>query len=781
MWMYGVKKMEQLDLLLIENSPDDAYMIRETLKMTSSTTFTVHWKDRLADAKQHLDQSKTDVVLLDLGLPDSSGIESVLELKAHAPEIPVVVLTGFEDEHTGETAIIKGAQDYLGKNDISVQLLGNSIHYAIERQQLLTRLKEKRRELIKSKERQNKIIEKTVDAILVVNQKGQVRFMNHAAKKLLGPFANKVMETYFGPHIISPPPKEITIPPKYRIKGKGKGKYKETAYAEMRLVKIQWEGEDAWLAALRNITWRKQMEQALLEEKERLEVILGSIADGVIATDQERKILLINHVVESISGCSRQKAVGKSVAGILNIKKRNHRQQLTDTLNQVLKTGSIIESTGQSPITVTAVDGTTTAIEYSCAPIRTGEMEIIGTVLVVRDTTDRRRMEVELEKAQKIESLGVLAGGLAHEYNSILTGILGDLSMARMAMEKDSQAFKLLTEAEEGALRVKELTRRLLTFSRGGDPRKTPGSLPELLRTVTGYMAEELPVKYRWEIPGDVWTVSFDRDLLNLAIRNILQNAVEVMPGGGTVTIRLENLTISDKPGLLLPIEPGHYVKVTIADQGAGIAKEHLGKIFDPYFTTKKDNPGMGLPIAYSIVKKHGGMIDVYSRPGEGSAFSLYLPALVSPAAARPAEVEVKEELIRPSDRMKGVVLIMDDEEIVREVAAEMVQELGFKAIKVKDGREAIREYKKSINNDEPIDLVILDIEVPGGMGGSQCIKELRQLDPAVNAVVSSGYSDEAVLVQYREYGFDHVLPKPYKIHELNRLLNRVIKNKKKS
>ncbi len=605
------------NLLLIEDNPDEALFIQQTLTMSPFTTFDVHWEHDTVGGKLFLDKNKVDIVLLDLSLPDISGTDNLLILKNHTLEIPVVVLIGHEGEQRGEKAVWEGAQDYINKNDISPQMLDNSIRYAIERQRLLTQLKKKRSELIKSEEQQKKIIEKTVDGLLVVNKKGRVRFMNKAAETLLGRTSKELVGEQFGFNILSQPPIELTIP------GKCKGKRKEISFADMQSVEIQWEGEEAWLVSLRDITRRKQMEQALLVEKERLEVILRSVTAGVIATNQEGMVVLINRVVEQLTGCSQEKACNQAVNSILNIKNKTDRDRLADTLSQVLKTGRSIESMGET--TLTTVDGIIKTIEYSCAPILTKEKEVIGAVLVIHDVTDTRKMEAEVEKAQKLESLEVLAGGLAYEYNDVLTSLLDELSMGKTAVDEGSRVFDILTEAEEGALRLKELNQRLLNFSRGGPLRKTPTYMPALLRQITSYMPKDIPVKFRWKIPGDCWTVLLDKDQLNLAIRNILQNAIEALPTGGIVTIEVENITISSNP--LLPIKPGNYVKVSITDQGKGISEEHLQKIFDPYFTTKKDNPGMGLTIAYSIVKKHGGAVDVISRVGKGSTFSLYLPA----------------------------------------------------------------------------------------------------------------------------------------------------------
>lgn len=395
-----------------------------------------------------------------------------------------------------------------------------------------------------------------------------------------------------------------------------------------------------------------------------------------------------------------------------------------------------------------------------------------GTVCVARDITDKKRTEAERLKSQKLESVGVLAGGIAHDFNNLLTVILGNISLAREYAKRDIDADKAdqrLFEAEKASLWARDLTQQLLTFSRGGAPVRKTASIGALIRDSAGLALTGARNRAEFHIPEDLWAVDVDEGQMRQVIQNLVINADQAMPQGGIIEVRCENTTIGE--GIELPVAQGKYARVSVRDRGIGIQKEHLQKIFDPYFTTKQKGSGLGLATAYSIVKNHDGFIMVESQPAEGTIFHVYLPASQKEPSAEQQEVT-------RSYAGKGRVLVMDDEELLRAVATEMLRHLGYTVEVAIDGHEAIRKYEAARESRDPFDVVILDLTVPGGMGGKETIQRLREIDPHVKAIVSSGYSQDPVLSDFEKHGFDGVVPKPYKIAGLSEAVHTVMKTR---
>jgi signal transduction histidine kinase/CheY-like chemotaxis protein len=389
-------------------------------------------------------------------------------------------------------------------------------------------------------------------------------------------------------------------------------------------------------------------------------------------------------------------------------------------------------------------------------------IRLIGTTL---DISEQVKLEQEVLKLQKLESLGVLAGGIAHDFNNLLTAILGNISLAKLV--SPDKLHERLTQAERAALRAKDLTNRLLIFSRGGTPVKKAIPIADLIENAIALSCAGRRAVCEVISSGNLWPADVDEGLMGQAINNIIMNADEAMPHGGRITINIENAEISE--GDALPLKSGKYIKITIKDQGVGIPEENLGRIFDPYFTTKEQGRGLGLASVYSIIKSHGGCITVQSLIGSGTAFAIYLPAAASLMPV-PSDKE-----IRPAAG-KGKVLIMDDEEVIRHVAGEMLKYIGYEVELAKDGSEALDIYTKALLAANPFDAVIMDLTIPGGMGGKETIKKLLEIDPNVRAIVSSGYSNDPVLSNFKDYGFVGVIKKPYRFDELIEQLDGIDK-----
>jgi two-component system, cell cycle sensor histidine kinase and response regulator CckA len=385
------------------------------------------------------------------------------------------------------------------------------------------------------------------------------------------------------------------------------------------------------------------------------------------------------------------------------------------------------------------------------------------------DVSEKKKTEEEIGKSKKIESLGILAGGIAHDFNNLLTGILGNISLAQTYLTPDHRAFDRLEAAADASKRARELTHQLLTFSKGGLPIKTTASVAELLRDSAGFVLRGSSVRYELSIPHDLWSVEIDPGQVSQVVNNLFINALQAMPKGGTISVHAENCSVDEDSAI--PITPGNYVRIHIQDRGVGITPENMQKIFDPYFTTKKTGSGLGLTTAYSIIKKHDGLITVGSQVGVGTTFCIYLPA--SQASLRSP---LGHDAGNRGHNSKGKILVMDDEELIRELSAELLTQLGYEVSLVKDGATAIAVYQQARNLREPFDLVIMDLTIPGGMGGKEALLRIREIDPKVRAIVSSGYSNDPVMSDYREYGFVGVLRKPYEADDVIKQLKSALK-----
>jgi two-component system cell cycle sensor histidine kinase/response regulator CckA len=516
---------------------------------------------------------------------------------------------------------------------------------------------------------------------------------------------------------------------------------------------------------LRDITGRLNAEQALAEEKERLAVTLKSIGDGVITTDIEGRIVLLNRAAEALTGFHQQEAQGKQLLEVFRIVNEKTRVPCGDPVKKVIDSAGMIEI--ESDTILIARDGTERIVADSGSPIKDKDSNIIGVVLVFRDVTEKKRIDDELRKTQKLESLGILAGGIAHDYNNILTAIMANISLTKTYTQKGDRIYDRLDKMEKAAIMASRLNHQLLTFSRGGAPIKETIIVADLVRDSVTFALGGSNVKCDFEIDDDIKPVDVDVGQLSQVFNNIVINAQQAMPEGGTLAVKVCNVTISDED--TLPILDGRYVVVSIGDEGEGIPPENVEKIFDPFFTTKQKGSGLGLSISYSIIRNHDGYIEVRSKVGIGTTFLIYLPLSGSGAVAK------NGTLVKKQTGGRGKVLVMDDEEAIREVAHTMLAGLGYEAETARDGQEAVDKFKKAIEIKRPFDLVIMDLTIKGGMGGVQTLGCLREIEPSVRAVVSSGYSNDPIMADYRNHGFIGVLIKPYRIANLADVLNAVL------
>ena len=499
-----------------------------------------------------------------------------------------------------------------------------------------------------------------------------------------------------------------------------------------------------------------------------LAVTLRSIGDAVIATDVEGRVVLFNRVAEQLTGWSHEQALGRPLGEVFQIVNPRTRERCESPVEKVLRSGTAVALANHTALV--SRSGVERIIADSGAPIRDARGHVLGVVLVFRDVTDKERLDQELARAQKLESISTLAGGIAHDFNNLLTGVLGYLSLAERSLPERDKTTRSLRAAEKATLRARDLTQQLLTFSRGGAPVRQPAHLAELIGESVAFALRGSSVVAELALSPDLWAAEIDAGQINQAISNVAINAVQAMPAGGRLRVSAENVFIDDHRFVELPA--GRYVQLSLSDTGVGIAPDVLDHIFDPYFTTKQQGSGLGLATTYSIVKNHDGQITVDSVVGEGATFTIYLPATVHVVSAAPPAAAAP-----PSSG--GRVLVMDDDDVVRGLLARMLSEEGYSAERASDGVEALDRYRAARAAGQPFDVVIMDLTVPGGMGGKEATARLLQEDPEARVIVSSGYSNDPIMANYRDHGFSGVLSKPYRVAEVSAAIREVIARSK--
>ncbi|MCK5399039.1 response regulator, partial [bacterium] len=368
-------------------------------------------------------------------------------------------------------------------------------------------------------------------------------------------------------------------------------------------------------------------------------------------------------------------------------------------------------------------------------------------------------------------SLGVLAGGIAHDFNNLLTVISTNVSMAKMYGDLEDDISDMLGDAEKASTRARNLTQQLLAFAKGGKPIKRTVSIRRLLKDTAAFALSGSNVKSVCIVPENLWHISADEGQIGQVIQNLVINADQAMPGGGEIKLSAENMLVGVEDQI--PLQEGRHVRVSVTDQGTGILKKHLNRIFDPFFTTKQKGSGLGLATSFSIIRRHNGYIAVDSAPEEGTEFKIIIPV----ASNLSESDQIQEEFTLPIG--SGKILIMDDEKPIRDLLARLLKRLGYETMMTCNGERVLEEYKKSLSAGEPFDGVILDLTIPDGMGGKETMTRLQEIDPNVKAIVSTGYTNDPAISNYKDLGFMEFLPKPYKIQDLAAKLKSIMSNDK--
>ncbi len=538
-------------------------------------------------------------------------------------------------------------------------------------------------------------------------------------------------------------------------------------------VSLTATGPNEWrlVGVIVDTTARREAEMAVAAEKERLAVTLRAMTEAVITLDAGGIVQFLNRAAAELLQQEPARLIGQPLAKICQLA-HGSGESLALPLSQALAAGQPYDLPADAHLVV-AQALPPRLVEGCCMPVRDPRSVLTGAVLVLRDVTERHRLEEHIQRASKLESVGLLAGGIAHDFNNILTAILGNLTMVREDVQGQPELEECLDDAQQATARARDLTQQLLTFAKGGDPVRAALNLSQVLTEVTQFSLRGSPIRCDFALAPDLWPALADKGQIAQVVQNLVINAVQAMPTGGQLRLEARNETIGRQqphPSLAL----GEYLRLTIADTGTGIAPDNLPRIFDPYFTTKRQGHGLGLATVYSIVKKHQGHIEVHSTVGQGTTFTIWLPAAhEAPAALAAAPVPAA-----PATRLVGRALFMDDEDSIVFLGTKMLQRLGLEVEVARDGREALEKYRAARAAGRPFALVIMDLTVPGGMGGKEAIGLLQKLDPAVKAIVSSGYSSDPVLADFRKYGFCGMVAKPYEIAEFTRTVRRVLEGK---
>lgn len=426
------------------------------------------------------------------------------------------------------------------------------------------------------------------------------------------------------------------------------------------------------------------------------------------------------------------------------------------TATEVFRTGK--------PVLAEKYDERIGHLEIRAVPIFDDHGDVLMVAEHIRDVSERKKMEQEILKAHKLESLGVLAGGIAHDFNNLLTGILGNISLAKMYADPETKAYARLDDAEKACERAAGLTLQLLTFSRGGAPVKKEASIAQILIDSAGFVLRGSTARCEFSLPVDLWAVEIDEGQMSQVAANLFINAAQAMPDGGIISVGGENVTVSEAGSL--PLREGRYIRISVRDEGSGIMEENLPRIFDPYFTTKENGSGLGLATVYSIMKQHQGHLSVETTLGVGTVFHLYLPVSDSMNVPAPAP-----ECIEGQSGKAGRILVMDDEEMIRVLAREILDNLGYVVDVCNDGESAVPLFRGAHDRGEPYAAVIMDLTVPGRMGGKELMKALLEIDPGAKGIVSSGYNNDPILARFGDYGFSAKVAKPYTVNELGEAL----------
>ena len=619
--------------------------------------------------------------------------------------------------------------------------------------------------VLEKEEKYRFLIENSSDLIVRFHPDGYFQFVSASFCDLVGYTEDELLHTQYMP-FVHPDDRLIT---RKMLDSLNRSPF--SSYIEHRLLTPQGWKWIAWsnkavrdagnaiiavVSAGHDITERMEAERKLRENEERFRLMIEESPIPIVVTNSQNAILILNNCFIDTFGYAREEMKTMENWWTSAYPDENYRKDIIGMWQSQRDEGEVRLHESK----VTCKDGSIREVEYLITSV--GQWYLF----YLYDVTEKKKLEMEINKIQRIESIGILAGGIAHDFNNLLTALLGNVSICRSTVRGDDEIYGYLGEAETACLKARELTRQLLTFSKGGDPVKKTGSVAELIRESITFLLRGSKVRFEFDFPKELWLANFDEGQMSQVFSNLIINAREAMPEGGLLTVGMENVIYTGTPPM--PIKPGNYLKIVFRDTGKGIPKADLKRIFDPYYTTKPLGHGLGLASVFSILSKHEGYIFAESEPGQYTTFSLFLPAIEDNGMI---DIIKKTGLILG----KGKILLLDDDLQVQKTVESMLRILGYEVKCASDGDEAIGMYKKAGEAGKPYIAVLLDLTIPGGKGGLDTFQMLKEIDPKVRAIVVSGYSNDPIMANYEKYGFSGVLEKPYKIEAISEMLYSVI------
>jgi PAS domain S-box-containing protein len=759
--------MGALRILHLEDSPKDAEIVRERLADLDSP-FELDWAPDRGAYEDYLATGRYGLILADYNLPGYDALAALEGAKAACPDVPFICVSGAIGEEKAVELLRRGSTDYVLKERL--EKLPLVIRRALGEVEDRKARRTAEEALAESEAKLSRIISNSSAMICEIDEDGRFTFASESYEEALGyapaDLQGRSVAALFHPddlekagsrHAEVKRDLETSID-EWRIKDKFgryhvfecRGKTYKSKSGAIRTVVVS-----------QDVTERRRAERELENQKNLLDSVIESAKEVIFAKDLDGRYCAISETGARVLGHSRAEVLGKADAEFLPAAMADEFRAVDE---KVMSTGTVHESEDNA-----LLDGKTIHYFTRKSPWRDGEGRIIGVIGVSVDVTERDLADETARNMQKIESIGVLAGGIAHDFNNLLGGIFGYLTMAQKSAAADQATMKHLEKALSVFNRAKDLTQRLLTFSSGGSPVRKTGMLEPLIRETAAFALTGSNVSCDFSMREELWPCDFDPSQIEQVVENLVINARQAMPEGGKIAIMASNAEV--KRAGFPALADGKYVKVSIVDSGTGIPPEFMRKIFDPFFTTKEKGHGLGLTMCYSIVQKHGGWIQVESELGLGSRFTVYLPAskgaVMEAGGAAPS-----------GHRGSGTVLVMDDEEFMRDIVARMLEEMGYGVLESADGGEAVSVCADAARRGLDVKAAILDLTVPGGMGGKEAIRPLREAFPGLVAFASSGFSSDPVMSDPLEYGFTDSLKKPYRQDELAEVFERHFKGR---
>ena len=752
--------------ILIANSPERSDSLTNMRKSVE------RWITTAAAPEMEAKRAGKDAAVL-AGINKGEGLMTdIREMLKTIEKNEASVYEARSNAATRERIIKTSALAILCVFAVGLLIVSNSYSFVLVRRQLA--------KLEGVETRIRSIIENILDGMITVDEQGVICSMNPSAEKMFGCINNEMVGHKF----------TKLVPKSYGSEGQpvacawddlarqtgsttlavGRTRRHATFPIEISLSEMVVDKQKLYVAMIRDVTERKRFEMEIAADKESLAVTLRSIEDGVITTDVAGKIIMINKAGENLTGWSTREAIGQPLKSVFNIAIDLAAQARAQKSGYRNEAHSILLSMPENA-TLRSRDGTEHVIEQVASPIRDSKNEVAGVVLVFRDITERQRNEAERRKAETLEQLGLLAGGIAHDFNNLLTAIIGNISLASLLLPPDDEMATRLNDAKNASLRARDLAQQLLTFARGGAPIKKTASIGKLIQDTVSFSLRGTHSRSEFLFGADLWPAEIDPGQISQVVANLVVNADQAMPNGGTLRVSCDNFSYRpDTTPAVTDLLPGDYIRIAIRDEGMGIPENCLKRIFDPYFTTKPKGNGLGLATTYSIIKNHNGLICVESQVHYGSTFTLYLPA----SRHQEMPVEPPRQLNQVISGT-GRILIVDDEEAIRALVEFTLERLGYQVTQAESALEGVEIYRQKLEANERFDAVILDLTLPGGMGGKEALKKLIEIDPTVNAIVSSGYAMDATMSRYQDFGFRGVIAKPYEAAELGKIVHEVI------